>query len=223
MSATPTANEQPPAFTGLHPDGFAFFRDLHLDNSKAFWEANKARYDDYVKAPLTALAGELEGVFGEPHIYRPYRDLRFSKDKRPYKERSALSFGGRGPSALGGQYVQIAAEGLYLGVGSYMMRDEQLTNYRRAVADELHGSRLEEIVLSLEAAGYAIEGETLVRTPRPYEKDHPRSELLKRKGIFAATFWPPGEWMFEETALERIAERLAGAEPLSLWLRARLG
>ena len=62
----------------------------------------------------------------------------------------------------------------------------------------------------------------MLRTPRPYEKDHPRAELLKRKGIFAATFWPQDEWMYQETALERVAATFAGAEPLATWLRARL-
>lgn len=217
--ATPST---PPPFTGFDPDAFAYFRELHLDNTKAFWEANRHRYEEHVKAPLLALATELAGAFGEGHLYRPYRDVRFSKDKRPYKERAALSFGGRGPSAVGGQYIQIAADGLFIGVGSYMMQPEHLAFYRRAVSDDLHGARLEEIVADLLAAGYAIEGETLVRTPRPYDKDHPRADLLKRKGIFAATFWPQDEWMYQETALERVAATFAGAEPLATWLRARL-
>lgn len=221
MSARPTA-PQPQAFTGFHPDGFKYFLDLHLDNSKAFWEANRHRYEEHVKAPLQSLAAELAGTFGEAHLYRPYRDVRFSHDKRPYKERAALSFGGRGPSAVGGQYLQIAAEGLFVGVGSYFMLPEQLATYRRAVADDGHGSRLETIVAALVAAGYAINGDTLKRTPRGFAADHPRAELLKRKGIFASSFWPVEEWMFHETALERLASTFAGAEPLARWLRARL-
>ena len=126
-----------PGFAGFHPDGFRFFLELHRDNSKAFWEANKHRYLEHVRAPLEALARELEGAFGEWHVYRPYRDLRFTKDKRPYKERASLQFGGRGPGAVGGQYLQIGAEGLFLGVGTYWMDGEQLKAYRRAVASFL--------------------------------------------------------------------------------------
>ena len=221
MRAPDSANRAPP-FTGFDPDGFAFFRELHLDNSRAFWDANRQRYEQHVKAPLLALAAELGGAFGEGHLYRPYRDVRFSKDKRPYKERAALSFGGRGPSAVGGEYLQIAADGLFIGVGSYIMLPEQLATYRRAVAHEGHGSQLEAIVAALTADGYSIMGDSLKRAPRGFDADHPRVELLKRKGIFASQFWPQEEWMFHETALERVANAFAGAEPLSSWLRARL-
>lgn len=219
----PTKASTTGRFTGFHPDAFAFYRELHLDNSKAFWDANKSRYLDHVRGPLLALASELEGTFGESHVYRPNRDLRFSHDKRPYKERAAMSFGGRGPSAVGGQYLQIAADGLFMGVGSYVMLPEQLATYRRAVADDGHGGHLEEIVVALAAAGYSLGGDALTRPPRGFEADHPRVELLKRKGIFASQFWPEEEWMFRETALERVAAAFAGAEALSLWLRARLG
>src|SRR5690606_28765497 len=86
LSAKPTPRPAP--FTGFHPDGFEYFHDLHLDNSKAFWEVNRPRYEQHVREPLQALAAELSGTFGEAHIYRPYRDVRFSHDKRPYKERA---------------------------------------------------------------------------------------------------------------------------------------
>lgn len=209
-------------FEGFHPDGFAFYRELHLDNSKAFWEANKARYEEHVKGPLKALAADLEGAFGDSHLYRPHRDLRFTKDKRPYKERAAVSFGGRGPGAVGGQYLQIGAEGLFLGVGSYVMSDEQLVAYRRAVLDDRLGRQLEEIVNRIEAAGYEVHGDALKRAPRGVDPEHPRVELLKRKGIFASAHHEPSDWMFQPTALERVVKVFADAEPLSAWLRARL-
>lgn len=210
------------AFVGLHPGGFTFFADLHRDNSKAFWEANKQRYEEHVRTPLQALARELEGAFGEAHLYRPYRDLRFSKDKRPYKERAAVSFGGRGPSAVGGQYLQIGADGLFLGVGSYQMTPEHLAAYRRAVQNESSGRRLAQIVSKLESAGYGIHGEALKRAPRGVDPEHPRVELLKRKGLFASTHHAPEHWMYEATVLERIAKAFADAEPLSSWLRVHL-
>lgn len=216
------ASQSDTAFAGLHPEGFRFFAELHLDNSKAFWEANKQRYEEHVRAPLLALAGELEGTFGEAHLYRPYRDLRFSKDKRPYKERAAVSFGGRGPSAVGGQYLQIGAEGLFLGVGSYQMTPEHLAAYRRAVQDERLGSELAAIVGRLEASGYGIHGDALKRAPRGVDPEHPRVELLKRKGLFASAHHEPGEWMYQPTVLERIVKVFADAEPLSKWLRERL-
>lgn len=221
MARSPADNDATP-FAGFHSDGFKFFRELHLDNSKAFWDANKSRYDQHVRGPLLALARELEGTFGESHVYRPHRDLRFSHDKRPYKERAAMSFGGRGPSAVGGQYLQIGAEGLFVGVGSYIMLPDQLTIYRRAVADAGHGSRLQAIVTDLTAAGYEVHGDALKRAPRGFDDSHPRADLLKRKGLFVSLHWEPQEWMYAETALEKIAQTFARAESLSTWFRARL-
>lgn len=212
----------PAGFTGFHPDGFRFFAELHLDNSREFWEANKERYLSSVRAPLEALAGELEGAFGEWHVFRPYRDLRFTKDKRPYKERAAIQFGGRGPGAVGGQYLQIGAEGLFIGVGSYYFHPEHLKLYRRAVADDRLGGELEEIVDEVLAGGYGLIGETLKRAPQGFTEDHPRAALLKRKGIALSAQYAVEDWMHAPHALERVARVFADGERLSSWLRARL-
>lgn len=210
------------SFIGFHPDGFSFFADLHRDNSREFWEANKHRYLDHVRAPLEALATDLEGAFGEWHVFRPYRDLRFSKDKRPYKERAAVQFGGRGPGAVGGQYLQIGKEGLFIGVGSYHFQPEHLKLYRRAVADERLGTELETIVDEVLARGYVLVGETLKRAPQGFRDDHPRIELLRRKGIALSATYDVEDWMLSPTALERVARVFADGERLSAWLRARL-
>lgn len=211
------------AFAGFHPDGFTFFAELHLDNSKEFWEANKERYQANVRGPLEALATELEGAFGEWHVFRPYRDLRFTKDKRPYKERAAIQFGGRGPGAVGGQYLQIGREGLFIGVGSYYFHPEHLKLYRRAVADDRLGGELEEIVDAVLGGGYGLIGETLKRAPQGFTEEHPRASLLKRKGIALSAQYPVEDWMLGPEALERVARVFADGEPLSAWLRARLG
>ncbi len=210
-------------FTGFSPDAFLFFAELHADNSKAFWEANKQRYLDNVRAPLESLARELEGAFGEWHVFRPYRDLRFTKDKRPYKERAAMQFGGRGPGAVGGQYLQVGADGLFLGVGTYHMHDEHLRRYRRAVADDRAGGELEEIVAALAAKGYGLAGETLKRPPQGFTDDHPRVALLKRKGLAATVQFAPEEWMYGPEAVDRVAQVFADGERLCAWFRAKVG
>ena len=209
-------------FAGFSPDAFRFYAELHVDNSKAFWEANKQRYLESVRAPLEALARELEGAFGEWHMFRPYRDLRFTKDRRPYKEHQGLLFGGRGPSVPGGQYVQLSREGMYVGFGAYQMREDQLARYRRAVADDRAGGQLEEILAELTALGYVLEGETLKRAPQGFPLDHPRVALLKRKGVFAGADYEPAEWMYGPEALERIAKVFADGERLCAWLRAHV-
>ena len=209
-------------FQGFHPESVAFLRGLAADNSKAFWQAHRPEYEEHVRQPLMALAAALEGAFGTAHAYRPYRDLRFTKDKRPYKEHMALSFGGRGPWAVAGRYVQFDPSGLFVGAGAYRMEKEALAGYRRAVADPHMGEALQGIVDNLIAAGYALHGEVMARGPRDASPDQPRFELLRRKGLFVGKQFELEPWLFEATAADRIARVFADAEPLVAWLRAHL-
>src|SRR4249919_508919 len=99
-------------FRGWPADALDFYRGLEADNSKAYWQANKARYEAGVKVPFEALLGELDEEFGPLRMFRPYRDVRFSKDKSPYKT-AAAAFGEREGGA--GYYVQLSAAGLFVG------------------------------------------------------------------------------------------------------------
>lgn len=114
-------------FGGFSDDAIPFYRELHEHNERAFWQANKARYEDEVRAPMLALLDELASAFGEAKLFRPYRDVRFSKDKRPYKENIAAT--------LGGRYLSLSRDGLYVGAGAYRMQGEALARYRAAVAE----------------------------------------------------------------------------------------
>ena len=99
------------SFTGFPDEAFAFYEGLVADNSKAYWTDHKATYDRCVKAPMQALLAELEPEFGSATFFRPYRDVRFSKDKTPYKEHAGavVADDASGRSAL---YVQVGADGI---------------------------------------------------------------------------------------------------------------
>jgi len=209
----------PDGFEGFHPEAIPFFKDLAQDNSKAFWEAHRSVYDEHVRAPMEALTRSLEGLFGDGHLYRPFRDVRFSKDKRPYKEHIAVSFGGRGPSAVGGRHVHFDTSGLFVASGAYRMERDVLAAFRRAVADDRTGAQLQAIVAELVGKGYAIHGEQLKRVPREYPADHPRGELLRRKGVAAVMQWPLEPWLFTPEAGDRVLRAFADGEALVTWLR----
>ena len=72
------------AFTGFPVEGIEFYEQLGADNSRAFWQANKGRFDEFVKQPMVELTETLSD-FGPFHMFRPYNDVRFSKNKPPYK------------------------------------------------------------------------------------------------------------------------------------------
>ncbi len=210
-------------FSGFHREAIDFYRDLAKDNSKAFWQAHRDVYQEHVHGPMEQLARALEGLFGHAHLYRPYRDLRFTKDKRPYKEHAAVSFGGRGPGAVAGRHVQLGSDGLFVAAGAYRLEGETLAAYRRAVDRQRSGEALRAVVDSLASMGYAIHGEQLKRTPHGTSPDHPRADLLRRKGIASVRVWGLEPWLFTPEAGDRVVQALGDAEPLVAWLRAQLG
>jgi uncharacterized protein (TIGR02453 family) len=168
------------AFTGFPEAALDFYDDLEIDNTKTFWEAHRAVYDEAVAAPMKALVAELEDEFGTAKIFRPYRDVRFAKDKTPYKTHQG-AFVPKGPST--GYYVQVGAPGVRVGVGFYDASSERLTALRAAIADQAHGADLETILDDLTSAGWTLGGDTLKTAPRGYDVDHPRIELLRHKSM----------------------------------------
>ncbi len=104
------------SFTGFPVAALDFYDDLEMDNTKSFWEANRAVWKDAVEAPMKALVAELQPEFGPAKVFRPYRDVRFAKDKTPYKTHQG-AYVGAGPST--GWYVEISARGTRVGGGFY--------------------------------------------------------------------------------------------------------
>ncbi len=94
------------AFTGIPVAALDFYEDLEADNSKTWWAAHKETYDEVVRRPMASLTAALEDEFGAAKLFRPYRDVRFSKDKIPYKTHQG-AFVGLAESC--GYYVQIDA------------------------------------------------------------------------------------------------------------------
>ena len=204
-------------FSGWPIEAVEFYEGLAADNSKTYWTAHKSVYDDSVHAPMTALLAELEAEFGPGKIFRPYRDVRFSKDKTPYKTAiyATLESGG---------YVGFRAEGLTVGRGYYRMAPDQVERYRVAVADDATGPELVAVLAKLAKAQVTVEGsESLRSAPRGYPKDHPRIDLLRHRGLYAWRSWPAGAWLGTAGAKKRVVDFLRAAQPLQTWLDDRVG
>jgi uncharacterized protein (TIGR02453 family) len=161
---------------------------------------------------MTDLTEELATEFGEPKIFRPYRDVRFSPDKTPYKTHIGAVVGGSG-------YVQLSAEGLGAGAGMWEMNTDQLARYRAAVAGDRPGAELEEIVAEIEKADITIHGHGALKSaPRGYPADHPRITLLRYKGLTAWKEWPVEPWLESAAAKDRVVSFFRTAQPLCSWL-----
>jgi uncharacterized protein (TIGR02453 family) len=205
------------AFRGWPAEAIEFYEGLEADNSRTYWQENKAMYEKFVRGPMEELLTELAPEFGEGKIFRPYRDVRFSKDKSPYKTSIAATL------ASGG-YVQLSTEGLGAGCGMYVMAPDQLDRYRRAVADNRKGRELVEIVAKIRKRSIEVTGHDELKTaPKGYPKDHPRIDLLRCKGLISWKQWPVGAWLGTRKAKERVVDFLRASQPLKQWLEKRVG
>ena len=208
------------AFSGFPAEGIEFYEQLDADNSRIFWQANKHRYDEFVKQPMIVLTEVLD-EFGPFHMFRPYNDVRFSKNKPPYKTHQ----GAYGESEGGaGHYVQFSATGLMVGAGYYAMAKDQLERFRAAIDGDATGSELAALVADAERRKYSIGAIGELKTaPRGYPKDHPRIELLRRKGLIAARQFGLPKWIHTAAAAKRIRDSWTGAADLCAWLDAHVG
>jgi uncharacterized protein (TIGR02453 family) len=203
-------------FKGWPETALAFYEGLEADNSKTYWLGHKEVYERDVKAPMDALLAELTAEFGEPKLFRPYRDTRFSRDKSPYKTAIAAT--------IGAAYVQVSADGLFAGGGMYHMMPDQLARFREAVASDRSGKNLEKVVATVTKSGLNVHAfEELKTAPKGYPKDHPRIGLLRMKGLVASRSWEPAAWLSTAGAKRRIVDALRATKPLFGWLDANVG
>ncbi len=204
-------------FTGFPVAAFDFYDDLEVDNTRSFWEANKAVYDEAVKQPMVALTAGLAAEFGEAKIFRPYRDVRFAKDKTPYKAHQG-AFVAAGPAT--GWYVEIAPQGMRVGAGYYEASGPRLSAIREAVADDVTGPKLQRLITRLGKAGFEISGEQLRTTPRGYAADHPRIDLLRRKQLLAGKSYGFADFIHTSELLDHVRADWRALKPLVAWLES---
>ena len=207
------------AFQGFPEAALDFYDDLEMDNTKSFWEAHKAVYDEAVKAPMAALMAALEPEFGPAKVFRPYRDVRFAKDKTPYKTNQG-AFVGAGPAC--GWYVEIAARGVRTGAGFYDASGTDLARIRTSIDNEATGKQLQRILAKLEKAGFTIGGQKLKTTPRGYDAEHPRIELLRHKSLTLGKSYGFDKAIQSPALLTKVRKDWQALRPFVEWVAGRI-
>ena len=206
-----------PVFVGFPPEAIAFYEGLEADNSKTYWQAHKDVYEDAVREPMEELIDELHPEFGAGKVFRPYRDVRFSKDKSPYKTACAALLRPDGREH-GGYYVELSSKGLRLGGGVWHLEAPLLARARKAIDDDKSGRALQEVAEKLDEEGMPLYEPELKRAPRGYAVDHPRIDLLRRTRFAALTTLEPGPWLHGREALDRVVDGWRRTRPLHDWL-----
>jgi len=209
------------SFAGFPDEGLVFYEGLEADNTKTYWTQHKGTYEEHVRAPLQALLEELAPEFGTAKVFRPYRDVRFSNDKTPYKTHQGAVIHPDGRA--GAWYVQISADGLRVAGGCWRLESDQVARYRRAVADGVQGPRLQSETDRLSPRGWSIDGERLVRVPAGFDADAPRMDLLKRKSLHASRSWEPADWLHTKRALDEVRAAWRDLTALNAWLDDNVG
>jgi uncharacterized protein (TIGR02453 family) len=208
------------AFRGWSPAVIDFYLGLEADNSRTYWLENKPTFDDQVRAPFDDLSEMIEDEFGPLKVFRPNRDVRFSKDKSPYKTACYGVAEGEGGA---GYYVGISAQGLAVGSGYWMMAKDQLVRFRAAVDDAKTGPKLEVAVADVRKKKLEIEGHSLKTAPRGYPRDHERIELLRCKSLAAMRSYEPAKWLGTTACATRILDVWRSAAPVNDWLDTNVG
>jgi uncharacterized protein (TIGR02453 family) len=202
-------------FAGFGDRLFDFYDGLEADNSKAYWTDNRPVYDEHVRAPMEALLAVLEPEFGKGKIFRPYRDVRFSGDKTPYKTHCGAT--------VGPYYVQVSAEGLMVAGGYYQMAADQIARFRVAVDEERRGENLRRRLRALEKAGLTVAGDRLKTRPRGFDEGHPRIDLLRHRSLYAWRRRPGDDLMLSPELPGEIAADWRRLTPLTEWLVDHVG
>ena len=210
----------PATFEGFGEGAVEFYDGLLADNSKAYWTDHREVYERDILAPMQALLVVLEPEFGTGKIFRPYRDVRFSRDKTPYKTAQG--------AIAGPFYVEISADGLLVAGGQYRWMPDQLARFRAAVDDDRRGRDLEARLTAVtttdvDGAPPTLAGERLATRPRGVAPNHPRLELLRHRGLYAYRSWAPDDALHEAATAERVAAVWRATRPLTDWLDDHVG
>jgi uncharacterized protein (TIGR02453 family) len=223
----------PTRFGGFADREGRFFRALARNQRRDWFEAHRDEYESGWLTPMKTLLSQvrdrIEGLFPlQPlavKVFRIHRDVRFSKDKSPYKTHIGgyvATQGNRsGPSATAVLYFHIGAGELFVASGEYMMDGPRLARFRAALLDDRSGKPLDAILAKLKRAGFAVGShDVLQRVPRGVDPDHPRADLLKRKGLIVTFPEPPRALLVQSGLVDWLVRHTKRAAPFVEWLDA---
>lgn len=222
-------------FAGFPREAIQFLADLGENNNREWFEANKSVYTNSLiepaKAFIMTLGDRLRLLVpninydtrtnGSGSMMRIYRDVRFSKDKSPYKTWLGMVFW-EGAGKKGGKpafYFGLDAEGGGIHAGLYGFDKPMMAAYRSAVVDDALGSELDKITAAIEAAGeYGFHGEHYKRVPRGFDKEHPRANWLLYNGLHVGAPRLTVDELTSPDLVDICFEHCHNMVPLQQWL-----
>jgi uncharacterized protein (TIGR02453 family) len=220
-------------FQGFPAGTLKFLRGLEKHNDKTWFDAHRDDYDafyvDVAKQLVSALGPGLRKISKtvnyEPRvngsIFRINRDVRFSKDKSPYKPHLDLWFweGDRRGWETPGFFFRLAAGELVTGAGMHVLPKDRLDTYRAAVIDPKSGKALERIAAEVKKAGATLGGATRKTVPRGMDASHARAGFLLHEGLYATVTSTPPRTLSSPRIVDDCLARFRATAPVSRWLQ----
>lgn len=213
------------------PATIEFLGDVRSHNDKAWFDANRDRYEaayvdpakSFVSAATVGLAAIVPGITAEPRvlgsIFRINRDTRFSADKRPYKDHLDFWFWqGLRKEAVSGLFLRVSPDATVVGAGAHGFGKDQLGRFRSAVSDPTAGADLVAIVGDVQRAGVEVGGESYSRAPRGFAAHSPAAERFLRHGALYAQVELPAATATEPGFLDEALRQWRACAPIHCWL-----
>ncbi len=219
------AKRETEKFTGFPPELFSFLAGLERDNSKSYWDAHTDTWLTKVKPSIAALMEELNCEFGPLRTFRPNRDVRFSKDKSPYKTWVGITNTDRATGGIG-CFMSATASELQVAGGAMRLESDQLSRYREAIVSSSAGDEMDEIRQNLVDRDLDVgPGEFPVykRFPAAYDANHPRAEMLLWKGVIVIAKYDIDSWVHTPHLADQVREVWGSAQPLLRWIDHHVG
>jgi len=230
------AAAESPRFEGFADKDARFFKALARNQRREWFAAHRTEYEEGWLTPMRALLAEArerldaalpDHPLGEPKVFRIHRDVRFSRDKAPYKTHIAgvIRLGGSKIAEAGNAvlYLHLGLDEEYVGVGCYQFDERRMARWRRAVVGA-PGRELLQLLARLRRKGYdAGPYEEFARVPKGFAPDHPRAELLKYKGLICRFPAIPAGLLRKPELARWLLGHAKATAPLVIWLRRNLG
>jgi uncharacterized protein (TIGR02453 family) len=219
-------------FNGFPKESLKFFADLAMNNNKMWFNDHKMDYDNYVLEPSKAFVitmGERihelsDDIMAIPAVnkslFRMNRDVRFSKDKSPYKTNLGILFweGIRKRMECPGFYFHVETDELMLGGGMHTFPKDLIEPYRKAVVDDQSGKDLKKVIKTMEKDNLSVSGAHYKRVPQGYDPNHPNSELLKHNGLYTMVTTKVPKEFYSEKLIDFCYENFKKMYPLHKWI-----
>lgn len=209
-----------------------FLSKLSRNNSRDWFENHREEYKTMFLEPAQEFVVEMgkklqpvrPGIIAIPKIdksiFRLHRDIRFSKEKLPYKTNLGIYFweGESKKMDSSGFYFHIEPKYFFIGCGIYIFSDEMIKVYREALSDKTAGEQITNAIKKIRKAGYQIGGKHFKRLPKGFDEDFPHTELLLHNGLYCFTESSDLNLLNSKNVVEYCFKHYKNMLPFHSWL-----